>query len=96
MLVEETIRRKLNQAFAPLQLAIENESAKHAGHRAMLDGNTAAKGESHFRVVIVSEAFRGKSRLDRHRLVNEALAEELRGRIHALAIRAHAPDEVTA
>jgi BolA protein len=93
MSVAERIGEKLRRAFDPAHLAVENESARHAGHAAMKSANGTAPGESHFRVVIISEAFEGKSRVDRHRLVNEALAEELRSHIHALAIRAMTPAE---
>ena len=60
----------------------------HAGHRSSPD-----TGESHFRVLVVSPKFAGKSRVERHRMVNAAVAELLRGRVHALAIRALAPGE---
>ena len=83
-----TICAKLTQAFAPTRLDVINESHLHAGHR-----NSPGTGESHFRVVVVSELFAGKSRLARHRLVNEALAAELKGKIHALALELHAPGE---
>ena len=83
-----TIRAKLTQAFAPTRLDVINESHLHAGHR-----NSPGTGESHFRVVVVSELFAGKSRLARHRLVNEALAAELKGKIHALALELNAPGE---
>ena len=69
------MREKLAAAFAPARLEVINESHLHAGHR-----NSPGTGESHFRVLIVSEAFAGKSRLARHRLVNEVLAAELAGR----------------
>ena len=59
--------------------------AGHAGHR--------PGGESHFRLYIVSEAFRGKSRIERHRMINAALSSELKERVHALAIHAQAPGE---
>jgi len=81
--VEETIREKLTQAFSPLSLEVENDSHRHAGH-----AGSPGTGESHFRVHIVSEKFNGLSRVERHRLVNEALAPMLRGQIHALAIKA--------
>jgi BolA protein len=97
MSVAAKIEQKLVSALQPLRLDVENESAKHAGHAAMMaDGRASATGESHFRVLIVSEAFRGKSRLDRHRLVNNTLADELRGQVHALAIRALTPEEAQA
>jgi BolA protein len=88
MTTEARIREKLLQALRPTRLDIVNESHLHAGHR-----DAPGTGESHFRVLVVSTAFAGKSRLDRHRLVNDALAAELKGSVHALAIRAYAPGE---
>ncbi len=88
MVVREVIMRKLNEAFAPEVLAVEDESERHRGHGGWREG-----GETHFRVRIVSAAFTGKSRVDRHRMVNAALAEELRAGVHALAIEARAPGE---
>ena len=88
MSVESSIREKLAQAFQPSRLDVSNESHLHAGHRA-----SPGTGESHFRVVVVSARFAGKSRVERHRLINEALAAELKGKVHALAIAAHAPGE---
>jgi BolA protein len=88
MSVEATIREKLVRALAPTRLDIFNDSHLHAGHR-----SSPGTGESHFRVLVVSAAFAGKSRVARHRLVNKALAEELRGKVHALAIQAYAPGE---
>jgi BolA family transcriptional regulator, general stress-responsive regulator len=84
----DRITTKLTQAFAPAQLDVVDESHQHAGHAGHRPG-----GETHFRVTIVAEAFRGKSRLQRHRMVNEALAGELSGGVHALAIHASAPGE---
>jgi BolA protein len=86
--IAERITRKLTEAFAPAQLAVIDESHRHEGHAGWREG-----GETHFRVEIVSEAFAGKSRLERHRLVNAALAQELADRVHALAIAAKAPGE---
>jgi BolA protein len=88
MSVEETIREKLQRAFRPLRLEVVNESHLHAGHR-----GSPGTGQSHFRVLIVSDQFAGKSRLQRHRLVNETLAAELKGKLHALSLEARAPDE---
>jgi BolA family transcriptional regulator, general stress-responsive regulator len=88
MPVETTIREKLVQALQPVHLEVVNESHLHAGHR-----NSPGTGESHFRVLIVSPLFAGKSRLARHRLVNEVLAAELEGKIHALAVVTRAPGE---
>jgi BolA protein len=88
MSVESLIREKLMRAFQPTRLEILNESGLHAGH-----SGSPGTGESHFRVLLVSPVFNGRSRLDRHRLVNEALAAELKGGVHALAIKAYAPGE---
>jgi BolA family transcriptional regulator, general stress-responsive regulator len=88
MSVEDRIRQKLTSAFAPLALEVVNDSHHHAGH-----AGSPGTGESHFTVKVVSAAFAGKSRLERHRMVNDALAEELKGRIHALAVSALAPGE---
>jgi BolA protein len=80
--------KKLARTFAPARLEIADESELHAGHAGHRPG-----GETHYRVYIVSAAFEGKSRIERHRMVNEALADELAGGMHALAIAAHAPGE---
>jgi BolA protein len=88
MSVEAAIREKLTQALQPMRLDVVNESHLHAGHR-----TSPGTGESHFRVLVVSPAFAGKSRIDRHRMVNDALAAELKGKVHALAIKAYAPGE---
>lgn len=88
MSVEASIREKLIEALHPERLDVVNESHLHAGHR-----NSPGTGESHFRVLVVSPLFAGKSRVERHRMVNEALAAELKGKVHALAIKAYAPGE---
>jgi BolA family transcriptional regulator, general stress-responsive regulator len=88
MSMAATIQAKLTQAFHPLRLEVVNESHLHAGHR-----GSPGTGESHFRVVIVAAVFAGKTRLERHRLVNAALAVELKSKIHALALETHAPSE---
>ena len=88
MATRDRIVEKLTKSFAPSGLDVVDESHLHEGHAAHRPG-----GETHFRVHIVSEAFAGKSRLVRHRMVNEALASELADRVHALAIRATAPGE---
>lgn len=82
------IDQRLRAALAPTRLAVTNDSDKHRGH-AGHDGS----GESHFTVDIESPAFAGRSRLDRQRAVNAALADLLEERIHALAIRARAPGD---
>ena len=88
MPAKDIITEKLRKAFTPDSLRVEDESHLHAGHAGHRPG-----GETHFRIYIVSEAFRGKSRLERHRLINGTLADELAGRVHALAIHAAAPGE---
>jgi BolA protein len=88
MSMEATIRAKLTQAFAPTRLDVINESHLHAGHR-----SSPGTGESHFRVLIVSAAFAGASRVARHRAVNKLLEPELKGKVHALALQTFAPDE---
>jgi BolA protein len=86
--VASEIASRLTAALDPTHLAVVNDSAHHAGH--MGDDGT---GESHFTVTVESQAFAGLSRVQRQRLVNQALADLLRDRVHALAIRARAPGE---
>lgn len=88
MRTKDVIADKLSAAFAPVSLDVEDESHKHEGHAGHRPG-----GETHFRVYIVSPLFVGKSRVERHRMVNAALAAELAGSVHALAIHASAPGE---
>ncbi|MDH3263880.1 MAG: BolA family transcriptional regulator [Paracoccaceae bacterium] len=83
--VEEEIRNRLEAAFAPKALTVENESHRHAGHSGD-DGS----GESHFRVTIRAAAFAPMSRIERHRAVHAALGPTLVGRIHALALKIEA------
>jgi BolA protein len=82
------MRDKLNAAFAPQRLQIVDESHQHAGH-----AGARPEGETHFNVEIVSAAFAGRSRVERQRLVYGTLAEELRERVHALALKTLTPDE---
>jgi stress-induced morphogen len=88
MRVEQSIREKLGGAFNQAVIEVVNDSHRHAGH-----GSSPQTGESHFSVVVVSPAFAGKSRIERHRMVNAALAEELAGPVHALAVTALTPEE---
>ena len=82
------IERLLREAFQPVQLVVEDDSAKHAGH-------AGAAGGGHYNVEIVSAAFAGKNRLARHRMVYDALHTLWPAAIHALAIRAVTPEENT-
>jgi BolA family transcriptional regulator, general stress-responsive regulator len=84
----QEIEALLTAAFTPSRLAVINDSAKHSGHSGD-DGS----GESHFTVEIESAAFAGKSRLERQRMVNRALGDIPGDRVHALAIKARAPEE---
>ena len=88
MSTRDTITEKLTEAFAPQSLKVVDESHQHEGHAGHQEG-----GETHFRVHIVSNAFRGKTRLERHRMINTALTGELQSGVHALAIHAAAPEE---
>ena len=88
MRTADIITEKLTSAFSPQSLEVVDESHLHAGHAGWREG-----GQTHYRVYIVSNAFEGKSRVDRHRMINVALAAELAGSVHALAIHAAAPGE---
>ena len=90
MSTKDVIINKLREAFAPESLDVMDESHLHEGHAGHRPG-----GETHFRVYIVSQAFKGKSRVERHRMVNTTLDAELKGSVHALAISAQAPGETT-
>ena len=88
MRTADLITKKLTEAFAPQSLEVLDESHQHEGHAGSRPG-----GQTHFRVYIVADAFKGKSRLERHRMINGMLADELAGSVHALAIHASAPGE---
>ena len=88
MSMKARIESKLKAAFAPTRLEVVDESEQHRGHAGWREG-----GETHFRVHMVSDAMTGKSRMERQRAVNRCLAEELSGRLHALAMDLQAPGE---
>ena len=88
MRTEDRIAQKLTETFAPQSLKVVDESHQHEGHAGHRPG-----GQTHFRVYIVSELFKGMTRLQRHRLINQTLSGELAGGVHALAIHAAAPGE---
>lgn len=83
------IRARLHAALAPSMLEIVDDSHKHAGHAG------AQAGGGHFTVTLVAAAFTGKSLLQRHRMVYDALGSAMHSDIHALSIRAYTPDEFT-
>jgi BolA protein len=84
MAIQRQIEQQLREGFDPMHLEVDNESHMH---------NVPDGSESHFRVVIVSEAFAGKPLLQRHRAVNGALAAQLAGGVHALALHTMTPEE---
>ena len=88
MSTKDAIINKLREAFSPESLDVTDESHLHAGHAGHRPG-----GETHFRVYIISTAFKGKSRIERHRMINATLSGELAGSVHALAIKAIVPGE---
>ncbi len=88
MRTADVITKKLAEALVPQSLNVVDESHQHEGHAGHRPG-----GQTHFRVYIVSEAFMGKTRLDRHRMINAILSDELAAGVHALAIHAQAPGE---
>jgi BolA family transcriptional regulator, general stress-responsive regulator len=90
MSLHSRMREKLMIALNPTRLDLVNESHLHAGH-----SSSPGTGESHFRLLIVSDEFTGKSRVARHRIVNDVVRDELRDGVHALAIKAVAPGEPT-
>ena len=85
--VEQVIRQRL-AALNPVALDLHDESAQHAGH-----AGSRPSGGSHWQLTIVSEAFRGKTAVARHRMVYEALGDLMKQDIHALKIEALAPDQ---
>ena len=88
MRTADLITKKLTEAFAPQSLKVVDESHQHEGHAGHRPG-----GQTHYRVYIVSDAFKGKTRIERHRMINQSLVAELTGGVHALAIHASAPVE---
>ena len=92
MSVKEQITARLTAALNPESLTVTDDSAKHAGHQ-FHPGGVEPRGETHFSVKVVSAAFAGKGRVERHRVINTLLAQELADGLHALAIEAKAPGE---
>lgn len=93
--IARKIREKLVAALNPQRLEIDDDSARHAGHHheGGIDGR--AGGESHLNLTVVSSAFEGQGRVQRQRLVNDLLREELAGPVHALSVRALTPAEAS-
>ena len=88
MTLKDSLGAALSERLHPISLSVVDESHQHVGHAGWREG-----GETHFRLDIVSAAFAGKSRVERHRIVNDILADAFRHGLHALAIKARAPGE---
>ncbi len=90
MHTRDLIVEKLTRSLSPVEIDVHDDSDRHRGHAG------AASGGGHFQVRIVADAFQGKSLVARHRLVYDALAEEMKGAVHALALRTLTPAEAAA
>ncbi|MCL4127748.1 UNVERIFIED_CONTAM: hypothetical protein GTU68_049910 [Idotea baltica] len=88
MSIQQTITDKLTAAFQPSFVDVIDESENHRGHGGWREG-----GETHFRVRIAAAAFEGMNRVARHRAINDLLADELAGKVHALALEIRADSE---
>lgn len=86
--LRDWISKRLTSELAPVALEVIDESHLHAGH-----AGARPEGETHFRLDVVSASFEGKSRVQRHRIVNQALDDAFKRGLHALAIRARSPSE---
>ncbi|KIJ49623.1 hypothetical protein M422DRAFT_27987 [Sphaerobolus stellatus SS14] len=92
--VETAIREKLAALLNPTNIVVRNDSWKHSHHEAMR--NQEDKAETHFQVDVVSEAFKGKTTMQRHRMIYGALSEELSKGLHALSLKTKTPEEIVA
>ncbi|GBE81098.1 bola-like protein [Sparassis latifolia] len=90
--VEGSIREKLTAALQPIDLGITNDSWQHRHHAAMR-AQGGGSGETHFSIQVVSEAFRGKTTMQRHRMIYSALSDELSQGLHALSLKTKTPEE---
>lgn len=88
MNVAAQINNILTNALKPVEIQVLDQSHQHAGH-----AGARPEGETHFQVVVVSDSFTGKTRLERHRMINDLLFDLLRDRVHALSLKAYAPDD---
>ena len=94
--VAKRIREKLTAALSPTLIELEDDSWRHAGHHHEGGMDAQPGGESHFNLTVVADAFDGMGRVQRQRLINSTLAEELAGQVHALSIRALTESEAAA
>lgn len=86
--IREHMEKLLRTQFSPIHLDIRDDSHRHAGH-----GGSHAEGETHFRVTLVSDAFAGKTRVERQRAVNATVKPLLEERVHALQLFTYTPEE---
>ncbi|KAG9008780.1 hypothetical protein FRB94_013005 [Tulasnella sp. JGI-2019a] len=93
--VESSIRSKLTELLKPTTLNIANDSSKHKHHAPMRESG-GGNGETHFSVEVVSDEFTGKKTIQRHRMINNALAQEFQEGLHALSLNTKTPQEVEA
>ncbi|KAI0081233.1 bola-like protein [Panus rudis PR-1116 ss-1] len=91
--VERAIRDKLNTLLKPSQLDITNDSWQHR-HHAPMRAQGGTSGETHFSIFVVSEVFKGKNTMQRHRLIYGALSDELSQGLHALSLKTKTPEEI--
>ncbi|KAF8520451.1 bola-like protein [Hysterangium stoloniferum] len=92
--VELSIRTKLTTLLSPSSLTIKNDSWQHRHHEAMRESQES--GETHFSVNVISDVFKGKTTMQRHRLIYGALSEELSNGLHALSLKTKTPEEAEA
>lgn len=92
----DRLRAAVDGRLAPERLEIEDESARHAGHAGVREAGAQTKGETHYAMLVVSQAFGGLSRVQRSRLVHELLAAEFSGGLHALSLTLRTPEEAAA
>ena len=86
--ITQRIEKKVGETFGAESFSLEDDSAKHAGHAGHQPG-----GETHFNLSVISDAFAGKNRVQRQRMIYQLLAEELEERVHALSLSLKAPGE---
>lgn len=94
--IAQKIRQKLQSALSPQRIELEDDSWRHAGHHHEGGMDAQPGGETHFNLVVVADAFVGQSRVQRQRMINSILTEELSGGVHALSVKARTPAEFEA
>ncbi len=87
------IRARITEHFAPVRLELLDESARHAGHAGVREAGATGGGETHYALLVVSDTFAGLGRVQRSRLVHDALGDEFQGGLHALSLTLRTPPE---